>query len=105
MPLNTETNRKPTLSIFALNVERGLEFNWEIRRRSNVDIISSMILSEYEIARLVQEVLDHTDNQDEIQRRVMTNLHKWYTMRWRSQAPVVSVHTIIDNVFKEEALL
>lgn len=99
-----EINREPVLSVLALEIERGLDCGYEIRRRSNVDIISSMILSKYEVAYLVQKVLDHCDDQKEITRRVLTDLHKWYTMRWRLKTPVVSVHTIIENVFKEENL-
>ncbi len=99
-----ESNRKPTLSIFALDIERDLEYSYQIRRRSNVDIISSLVLSKYEVARMVQQVLDHTDDEKEITRRVLTDLHKWYTMRWRHITPVVSPHTIIETAFKEENL-
>ncbi len=105
MNLIPEPSREPVLSILALEIERGIDHGYEIRRRSNVDIISSMIPGKYEIARMVQTTLDYCGDPDEIARRVMTDLHKWYTMRWRRNTSIVSAITIIETVMKEENLL
>ena len=105
MTIVPETSREPRLSVLALEIERGLDYGYEIRRRSNVDIISSMMLSNYEVAAMVQTTLDVLNDPKEISRRILTDLAKWYTLRWRHKNhPDIGIRTTIEKAIKEELL-
>lgn len=104
MTVIPEVNREAVLSILALEIERAILCGYQIQRRSNVDIISSIVLGKYEIAALVQRVLDDCDKPEEITRRIITGMHKWYRMRWCRKTAMVSVATIIETVLKEDGL-
>ena len=104
MTVIPEVNREAVLSVLALEIERAILYGYQIQRRSNVDIISSIVLGKYEIAALAQRVLDDCDEPEEISRRIITGLHKWYRMRWCRNTAMQSVAFLIETVLKEEGL-
>lgn len=97
-------NTEKMLSVLALEIERELHYEFEIRRRSNVDILSSMLLSNYEIARLSQNVLDEfASNPEEIPQRVAQGLAKWYTLKKRSIDKAPSIIEVVERIILEES--